>query len=281
MIKIIVDSTCDIPTSLQNKYQIQMIPLRITVEGKTYEDKKEINTEVIYNHIKANHTISTSLPSYENIYSIFKENAENGQPFIFLSFSSKLSGTYQFATEILNDVQGKFPDVDMAVVDTLGGALGIGLIAMHLARYASDSTHTFKDCLEKATNLISRINHFFLVGNLSQLAKGGRITLLKAIGGNMLNIKPILNIEAGEIKLLQQVHGTKRALKRLAEFVDKNIGNRNQLVGINYSNDIALADKLEEVLQKNYGIDHIVKMNIGSVLSSHIGLEAVGVFFFS
>lgn len=280
MIQLIVDSTCDIPAEIMEKYEIKMIPLQVTVDGKNYLDKVNIDTKTVYGHIKAGDTILTALPTYESIEETFMECIRKKQPFLFLTFSAKMSGTFQFAKGIMNELQERFPEVEMAVIDSKGGALGSGLVAIQLAKYIGEG-HSFEKCNEKAGTLISKVEHLFMLNDLSQLAKGGRISNLKAYAGNLLKIKPILDVQDGEIFLIEQVRGTKKALRELAAKVDKLLGDKEQVIGINYSDNQALAEQLVDILKTTYGLQNFIYQNIGSVLSTHIGIDAVGVFFFT
>lgn len=279
MIHLIVDSTCDIPKEFQEKHHIKMIPLQVTIDGKNYLDKVNIETREIYQEIRKGAEIQTALPSYESIAKVYDECIRDHDAFIFLTFSGKMSGTYQFAKDILQSYQDKYPKNEMIVIDSESGALATGLIVMKLAEYI-DQGSSFTEVVKKARYLISKVQHLFMLDDLSQLAKGGRISNWKARGGNLLKIKPILDVENGEICLIKQVRGTKRALKELGEYVHEHIGDPNQLIGINYADDRTLADEIVEIL-KGYGYQHFLYQEIGSVLSTHIGLEAVGVFFFT
>lgn len=280
MIQIIVDSTCDIPEDLQKKYGIKMIPLQVVIDDKTYLDKVDIETEKVYQYIKSGVDTSTSLPSFESLFSVFKECLEAKQPFVFLSFSSKMSGTYQFAKVVIDELKEVYPEAEMAVVDSRSGALGIGLIAIRLAVYAQEG-HSFSECLDQAEYLIGKIEHLFMLDDLTQLAKGGRISNLKALGGNLLKVKPILDVQNGTICLIKQIRGTQKALNELASLVKERIGSPDQWIGINYADNRNLAEQMAEILEREYGFRKFIFQSIGSVLSTHIGVNAVGVFFFS
>lgn len=279
MIKVIIDSTCDLSQEYIEKYDIKMIPLTITIDGIEYKDKVDIDHTYVQEKIDANADIKTSLPYSQDIYDMFREYASIGQDFIFISFSSDMSGTYNHARNILQDVQEEYPDVKMGIVDSRAGALATGLIAINTAKMAQKE-ESFEEVLEYSKYLTQHIKLYFMVNDLSQLAKGGRISKAAAAIGNTLNIRPILQVSDGEIKLLTQIRGTKKALKKLVKLVMDNIGDPKQLLAVNYSRNIDLADTVIEEFTTNQGIEQTICEPIGSVLTTHIGNDAVGVYFF-
>ncbi len=277
--KLIVDSTCDLPKEWIEKFQIGIIPLQVTIDGKNYLDKVNIQTKQVYEAIRAGKKCLTALPRVEDLYQQFTDCAKKEQDFMFLSFSSKMSGTYQLAANMIQELKEEFPSINMVAVDSKAGALGTGLIALKIAE-KNQAGFSFEELVSYAKDRIQHIQHIFMLNNLDQLAAGGRISKLGAMAGNTLKIRPILHVVDGEIKLLSQVRGNKKAWNKLIESVDQKIGPIDQTIGIAYADDQNLADIVSKLLQEKIGAANFIFENIGSVLSTHIGLESVGIFFF-
>lgn len=281
MTKIIVDSTTDLPEDIIKTYNIDILPLRVLIEGKEYLDKVTISVEEVYEDMKKGIYPKTSLPNPKNMYEIFKEYAAKGIDFIYYSFSSKLSGTYQAAYMIIEELKEQFPNVKMAILDTKAGSIASGLIALQGAKMAKMG-RKFEDIIEASKENIKNIEHVFTLNDLSWLLKGGRIKKSSAIIGNILNINPILDVQDGEIKVIKKIRGRKKALDTLVDIVCQRIKDfPKQVVGIAHADDLNIALKLKDMLIEKLGHNNIFIEKIGSVLGAHLGIGGVGVFFFN
>src|SRR5690554_4385325 len=118
MIKIIIDSTTDLPTDLLKKYNLTQIPLQVLVDGQSYRDKVEITEEDFYEKLIGGSKVSTSLPLYEDYFNAFELYAKENIPFIYLTITSGLSGTYNQGRLVLKDVQEKYPNSKMTIIDS-------------------------------------------------------------------------------------------------------------------------------------------------------------------
>ena len=130
-----------------------------------------------------------------------------------------------------------------------------------------------------ATN---RIEHIFTISNLEWLSKGGRIP--KPVGkmGDILSIKPLLDVQDGKMGVMQMVRGRKKALRRLIQTVSERIGDfTNQYIGIAHAYDLDTAQEVEQMIKNAYPESRTFIQPIGSVLGVHLGIGGVGVFFFN
>jgi DegV family protein with EDD domain len=281
MTKIIVDSTTDLPKDIIKDYEMDVLPLRVFIEDREYLDKADISIEEVYDAMRKGIYPKTSLPTPNSIYEMFMKYASKGVNFIYYCFSSKLSGTYQAAHIIIEDLKKEFPNVKMAILDTKAGSIASGLIALQGAKMARLGTK-FEDIIEASMENIKSIEHIFTLNDLRWLLKGGRIKRSSAVIGSALNIKPILDVQDGEIKVIKKIRGRKNALKALVEMVYERIKNfPNQVIGIAHADDLDVALRLKNMLAEKIGHNNIFIERIGSVLGAHLGIGGVGVFFFN
>lgn len=281
MVKIIVDSTCDLPEEVIHRYSLKILPLRVYLKDKEFLDKITIKVEEVYNAMKNGIFPKTSQPSPIYIHELFKNYASKGYDFIYLSFSSKLSGTYQTAYMIVEDLKKKYPNVNMKVIDSKAGSAATGLIAMQAAKLAEADVN-FNTIVNVVKELSQHIEHIFTISNLHWLIKGGRISKSSAMIGDLLKIKPILQVFEGAMNVTNKVRGRKKALKTITNIVEEKIKKfPNQIIGISHADDIEMATKLKEMMEARLGEKQVIISKIGSVLGSHLGLGGVGVFFFN
>ncbi len=276
--RFVIDSTCDIDQVYIDKLDIKVIPLQVIIEGKSYRDKKEITVEEVYSYIQNGTKLQTSLPLISDFLSVFEPLAEAGEPFIYLAFSKELSGTFNAGHLVLSELKEKYPQMKYAQIDSKSGALGYGVVALEMIM-ETERNSDFDHIVKYTTDLTNKIEHVFMVNNLDQLSKGGRISQIKAIIGGLLSIRPILRLVDGKIHAYKSAIGTKRAFKELVNHVEKTLTNKDSLIGINYSNSENLANQIE-IMLRHVGYTNFIREQIGSVFASHIGLDAVGLYYF-
>ncbi|VEU83253.1 DegV family protein [Acholeplasma hippikon] len=278
MIKFIIDSTIDLSDDLLKTYDVDMISLQVLIDGKNYRDRKEIKIEDLYQAIKENKKVQTSLPIMMDMYETFEKYAKENTDFIFYTFSSRLSGTYNAGRQVIEDLKGQYPNVNMIAIDSKnGGTPGLIMALDILEKIKSGAS--FNEVVDYANMLTTKMENLFLVNDLTQLKRGGRISTLKSLVGNLLNIKPILILDDGAITQYKSSIGQKRALNDMIEFVVKNIPNKNALIGINYSANEELLHKVEGMLIEK-GFNNFIKSRIASTMTAHIGLDAISLSFY-
>ncbi|NLX62956.1 MAG: DegV family protein [Tissierellia bacterium] len=282
MMKIIIDSTTDLPKELIEKYDIDVLPLRVLINDKEYTDKETITVDEVYDAMKRGICPKTSLPNPKRTYELFKEYASKGIDFIFYSFSSKLSSTFQNAFLIIEELKEEFPKVKMVALDTRAGSIGAGLIALQGAKLA-EKGFSFENILRISKDCIKHIEHVFTIDDLNWLLKGGRIKKSSALIGNALNIKPILDVKDGEMRVIKKIRGRKKALQTIVNILEERIKNfPNQIIGIAHADDFQTVLELKDMIVKKLGHNkNIIIEKIGSVLGSHLGIGGVGIFFFN
>ncbi|WP_338031221.1 DegV family protein [Clostridium paridis] len=282
MVKFIVDSTCDLPEDLIIKSNISLIPLKVLIDDKDYLDKKTINVDEVYSAMRRGILPKTSQPNPKDMYDIFEECCNKGEDFIFLSFSSALSGTYRLAKTIVLELKERYPKINMEVIDSKSGSTATGLIILEAIKFTQESGHSFYEIVGKIRNLVTHIEHVFTIADLNWLIKGGRIGKTQGVIGNILDIKPILDVSNGEMEIIQKVRGKKKALHRMVDILEERAGNyKEQIIGVSHADDIETAEELVNMIKIKLGYKQFIINKIGSVLGSHLGIGGVGIFFFN
>lgn len=278
MIKIIVDSTCDLSEAFIEKYQIDIVPLQVIINDNNYKDKFELDINQLYEHIRQKDDIKTSLPSYDDIFPIFEKYAKANQPFIFFSFSKALSGTFNFANLLIKDLKDTY-NTQMRVVDFKNGGLASAVMMEEIVAFM-ETNDNIDDIVNFSENLVNRMHHAVMLEDLSQLRKGGRISAVKSIISSALSIKHILELVDGHIVSYKNAIGSKRALNDLMHYVTSKAPDKETKIGVLYSANEDLLNQMLTRLDK-HGYKNFVVGRIASVMTAHIGLDAVSVCFLS
>jgi DegV family protein with EDD domain len=278
MIKLLVDSMCDLPMEYINHPDMDMVSLNVIIEDKAYRDKREIDLETMNSFMEKGIVPTTSQVNPGDFIEYFERYAKNNIDCIYLAFSSKLSGSYETARLVLKDVKESYPEFKCEVIDSFQSGGGVGLIAVELLKLI-EKEEDLNYIVEAAKKIIPHTHFYFSIEDLNWLYMGGRVSRGTAIVGSFLKIHPIVSVESGELKIIGKARGHKKAHRLILEKVSENIkGYLEQNVGIAYTGSIKAVQEYEEALRL-IGVDNIEPVPIGCVLAAHLGLQGTGIYF--
>ncbi len=271
---IIVDSTADLLPEIQTR--VQVVPLTVHFGDREYIDGVTITHREFYEKLVASDTLpSTSQASpaaFEEVFAALK-----GREAVVLTLSGKFSGTYQSAMIAAAD------HGNVHVVDTASAAIGAGILTERALELADQGLPAGKiaEILEREKQDIRIVA---MVDTLEYLKRGGRISKAVAFAGGLLNIKPVLSVEDGQIKMLGKARGSKQGNNLLVQQIQKAGGvdfSRPVLLGYSGLSDALLQKYIEDskFLWEN-GTENLRYTMIGSVVGTHTGPGAVAVAFF-
>ncbi len=280
MIKIIVDSASDVEQDEADELGISLIPMKVRFGDEEYSDGINLTHKKFFEKLIE----SAELPqtSQINEYSWgekFKELTADGSEVIAITISSKLSGTYSSAVKAAKKFGGK-----IYVVDSMEACIGERILlqyAIRLVKEGRSATEIFKELNEKK----SKIQLLAVLDTLKYLRKGGRISSVAAIAGEMLSIKPVVSVVKGEVKLVGKAIGSKKSNNLLNQLVDR-------CGGINFDMPYVLGysglsdDYLQKYLKDSERLwkgkaEFIPFYMIGSTIGTHVGPNAIAVAFFA
>lgn len=273
---IVTDSCSDLPDEVLNRYGIVVAPLTANFEDASYRDGVDIKPAQFYEMLAKSKTIpTTGMVTPDYFSELFDKLIKQYDTIIGLFFSSKLSGTYNSAAV----ARDRFPEEDITVVDTKGATLGEGLIVIKAARMVEQGASK-EEILKEVNRMISTMRYALVFNSLDYLHKGGRLSSSQRMIGNLLNVKPILGIEDGELKIMERARGKKKAFQWIINYIKSfNVDLENKTIGINHTNSPEDADELEEIIRNNFRVGEIIRSQAGAVIGTHAGPEAVGIYF--
>ncbi|MCR6107115.1 DegV family protein [Salipaludibacillus agaradhaerens] len=276
-VKIVTDSTADIPYDLQRELDISVVPLKVHFgEDETYEDGVDLTADEFYKKLASTPIIpTTSQPTpyqFETEYKRLYE--EEKSDIISIHLSSKLSGTFQSAY-IASQTLGE--DIPVSVIDSKRASYAIGVIVVEVAALAKRGASK-EECLARLDDLLKDTSVFFMVDTLEYLEKNGRIGKASAILGSLLKIKPILSLnEAGEVYPFEKVRGYKKAVNKIIQEFEERYGSSDIHVGISHAQAEEAANSLMSDLRNHFSIKKQVITNIGPVIGTHVGPGTISV----
>ncbi|MBE7124003.1 DegV family protein [Bacillus cereus] len=279
-VKIITDSAADLPVELLQAYDIDLIPLRVYDEAETeYLDGVTLKSVTLLQKMREGAVYKTSLPSLETFQEKFVSYAKEGNPCIYLAFSSELSGTYQSSVLIKKEVKETYTDLDLEIIDTKCASLGQGIVVLEAAKMAKEGASK-EEILNRVAFLMEHMEHIFTVADLQYLVRGGRLSKVAGFIGGLLNIKPILNVDEGKLVPLEKVRGKKKVLSRIVDIMEERGKDlKGQTIGMTHGDDLETAEALKVLITERFGCEVFIVNTIGAAIGAHTGPGALTLFF--
>lgn len=270
-IAIVTDSTSDLTRETQERYGITVVPLNVHFGQQSFKDQVDLTTDEFMTRLATATTLpTTSQPSVGVFESTFRSLAEDHDEIVCVLISSRLSGTVQSATLAAEAVAGL---IHVEVVDSQNCSYGLGFQAIHAVELAQ----TAHSAAEIAAQLVSEINAYhlvFFVETLDHLRRGGRIGKAAQLLGTLLQLKPLLRIDGGQVVPFERTRTRSRAMAALVSFA-KDISNIDR-VAVIYNTTPDDARWLSGQISPLVGDREIPIVQFGPVIATHIGPGVVG-----
>ncbi|HPJ03042.1 MAG TPA: DegV family protein [Candidatus Limiplasma sp.] len=279
MIRLIADSTCDIPKELLERFSIAVLRLSVILDGKPYLDGVDIQLEDVYEALRAGKTPKTSQIQWDDAKTLFSSVAQAGDDFIYLAFPAAMSGTYNIANRVRDSLREQYPTRRMEIIDSKGGSMGTGLIAIQLGLMLENGA-SFDELMSQAMWMTEHMKYAFTINDLKCAVRGGRVLVRAASSiGDILSIKPLMDVKSGILHIVKFVRGSQRSLEAVADFIVSYAREfQGQLIGITHADDPDRAGSMKALIKKHLPECTVLCEQIGSVLGSHLGIGGVGVF---
>ena len=278
--KMIVDSGSDLTLEQIKEHDFYFLPYGIVIDDESKVDQYEISNDEVLAAIKENKHPKTNQATMEQMTKVFTEVAEKKEKAIYLAFSSALSGTYQTACLVKQQIKDEYPDLDLTIYDTLSASMGLGKMILDVQDKINHD-YSFEEIDEYIKNKLEKIRHLFTVKDLKYLASGGRLSKGQAFLGTLLNIKPLLHVEEGKLVPIEKYRGSKKLWHAIIEKMkNENSDYSDQTIYITHSDDLEEAEKIKELMVESLKPKDVNISDIGPVISSHTGSGTVAIFYY-
>lgn len=280
--KIITESSCDLSRERLTALDVLVVPIPFTISGQPFRhfpDEREISSGDFYRKLASRAEIRTSAPSPGEFIQIAEKALREGQDLLYLGISSALSATFQAGVLAMRELQGKYPERDIRWVDTMSGAMGEALL-VEMAANARKQGMGMQETIRLVEENRGKTAHIFTLDQLDYLRRSGRLPAFQAVLGSILDIKPILKLNAqGAFVLACKVRSYQKALARLYETViNKAVNLRQQIVYISHADVAQTAAQLADKI-RSAGAKEVVVTLLGPAIAGHFGIGGIGVSF--
>lgn len=273
-IKIITDSTLDLPAELIREKDIEVLPLLINFGEESYLDGIEITTKEMIDKIDATGVLPTTAQVTPNRFEeSFKKYLDEGFKIVALTLSSDMSGTYQSAC-IAKDM---LESDDIIVIDSRNVTSGLGLLVLKACELR-DKGLGIKEIEEGIIKAIPKVKCSLNFESLENLVRGGRLSKTAGTIGSVLGLRLILEIKDGKMSVKDKVRGSKKALKKLvSDFESADVDFDSPIVLLELLNEDVYQGLKIYFQEKNI---NYIDAKVGCTVGIHSGIKPCGIFFF-
>jgi len=273
MIKIVTDSTADIPKELLDRYDIRLVPINIQFGTETYQEGIDIDRPTFFRKLDEVEMIpASSQPSPGQFVEAYRPLVDDGHSIISIHVTSKHSGTYQSALL----AKSMLPEADVEVFDSLSISIGTGYQALAAARAAEDGK-SMGEIIRILEGIRSRMYLYLTPATLKYLQKSGRVGKLAGALASLLNVKPVIKVEDGVLEAFQNVRTRSKAIDRMVELTAEAVGTTEPVkIGIPHAEVPAEAEKLRERIERTFNCDEIHVVDLACSLTVHGGPGIIG-----
>ncbi|WP_105130031.1 DegV family protein [Streptococcus suis] len=274
---IVTDSTSDLPISWVQENDVTVLGLTINLDGVIYETVGEnrFTSADLLEKMASGSQPTTSQVNVGQFEEVFEAAAKEGQEVLYLAFSAALSGTYQSAVIAREMVMDQYPDAVITIVDTKAATIGEGYLVMKAAqaRAAGKSLAETKALIE---DLVPRLRTYLLVDDLNHLVRGGRLSKSAALIGGLVNIKPLLALNAeGKLEAIAKIRGRKKGIKEMLNLTLDNLDHSTVMVA--YTGDLEAAKAIKATLLEDSRVSDVLLTELGPIIATHTGTGVLAI----
>ena len=272
MIKIVTDSTADVPQDLMQRYDIRTVPINIQFGQETYQEGIDLDRPTFFEKLEA--CIPTSSqPSPGQFVQVFEPLLGQGHSVLAIVITSKHSGTYQSA-ELAKSL---LPKADIAVFDSLSITMGTGYQVLAAAR-AAEEGKSMAEILRILEKIRSGMYIYFTPATLKYLQRSGRVGKLSGALASLLHVKPIIKVEDGTLEAFEKIRSRTKALDRVVELTERAVGTTDPVkLAVIHAKADDEAEALRARLQQRFNCEEMHVVDLACSLTVHGGPGIIGI----
>lgn len=272
-IKIITDSTSYLAREYAAEKDITVVPLKYIFGDESYVEGFKGEFDEFYNKLETSKLFpTTSQPSAGEFFNAYEEAFKNYDEIIVILLSSKISGTYSSAVTAKSMLEGK----KISIIDSETSVSNLKTLVEDAYNMAQEGFSS-EEIVEHIEDKKNRMRVFLTTGTLEYLARGGRLSNVQSTLGNLLSIKPILELKNGEIGLIEKVRGSNKVLSNLLSRIPDDV----KQINICQISNLELATSVYNTLKEKYPNAKIEIDDIGPVIGAHLGPKTLGLLFYN
>ncbi|MEF3244500.1 MAG: DegV family protein [Caldisericaceae bacterium] len=277
-VKIVTDSTCYMPKSYIDQYDITVVPLYVRFGDEAFKEGIDMTHDEFYKKVKTSQVLpETTQPSAEDFESVYRKLLEEGNEIISIHISAGLSGTLNSA----NAAKESIGSEKIHIFDSKFTSMGLGYQIIEIAKMLYEEHLPLESVLNTIPTLYKHMNIYFLVKDLFWLARLGRIGKAKALLGTVVKIKPILFFDEGVVNVLEQPRTLEKGKIRMVELLKEKVEKFGlKYITVAYGNNLEEAEVYRDFVEKEIG-SSVSLTQLGPVIGTHTGPDVLSIHFYT
>jgi DegV family protein with EDD domain len=274
MLKIVSDSSMDMPAGWEKKYEINILPINIQFGTQTFRQGIDLSTEKFYQMVKEYKVIPhTSLPSPSQIAEFYKSIARKGEAILSLHVASKMSGTFNAVQLAAEELAGEF---EIYPFDSGNGSAGLAFMCRE-ARVLSRKGGTIQTIINRLEEIREQITIVFAIDSLEFARMNGRISALQERIISILQIKPIIVLKDGLLEIAERVRTRKKSMERIVDLARKRVGEQKVNIAVVHAQDFETARILFDKAKEKFNVKDIIMTDLSISVAANLGPGTVGI----
>lgn len=281
--RIVTDSASNLSEEMIDEFGLEILPMTFMVDGverRSYLKGEKTDLKQFYTMMREGKVITTSLPNLQETEATMRAILDAGEDILYLGFSSALSSAFGSIELLMQRLAGEYPERKLRAVETFAASGGQGMLVYLACKKAAEGA-SLDETGDFAVETRDHLCHWFTVDDLMFLFRGGRVSRTSAWAGTMLNIKPVLHVDAeGALIPMEKVRGRKKSIKALVDHMEKTaIDPASQTVFITHGDCIEDVEVLKCEISERMGVTDFVVNYIDPVVGAHSGPGTLALFF--
>ena len=278
---ILTDSSCDFTPALAEETGVKILSLSFLLDGKSYKNDvhgSDIPFDIFYSQLRDKKEVKTSAVNQEAFRVFMQTELDAGKDLLYIGFSSGLSSTYNAGAVVARQLAEENPERKVYAVDSLCASLGQGLLVYLAAKKKAEGAD-IDEVRDYCENIKLNVCHQFTVDDLMFLKRGGRVSVVTAVAGTMLAIKPVLHVDnEGHLINIAKARGRRASIHALFDKMKATYTGEVKHVFISHGDCLEDAEYLASLIREEFGIDSVIGY-VGPVIGAHSGPGTLALFY--
>jgi DegV family protein with EDD domain len=278
MLKIVMDSAGDIPQEWRSEYEIEVIPINIQFENKTYQQGIDLSNDDFYHLADSSGVIpKTSQPTPQQFVDFYNRIAEASDTVLSLHVTSKLSGTFNSAVLAARQLKNK---LNIIPYDSGSGSAAVGFMCKEI-RQLDRAGATLQAILARLDVIRQNVNVVLTLDTLEYARRSGRVKALQAALAALVNIKPVIILKDGALDMREKVRTRQRAINRVLEIIQQRVGDRLVNIAVVHSQSLEAAKELMKKVNETFHVNEAILSDLSIGVAANLGPGTIGIIAYA
>lgn len=278
MLKIVMDSACEIPQEWQTEFDVAVIPINIQFGNKTYKQGIDLSNDDFYRLADSTGVIpKTSQPSPQQFVEFYKRIAQVGDTILSLHVTSKLSGTFNSAILAAQELRNKF---NVIPYDSGAGSAAVGFMCKE-ARQLERAGATIQGIMTRLDVIRQNVNIVLTLDSLEYAKRSGRVKALPAALAALINIKPIIILKDGILDMKEKVRTRQRAINRVLEIIQQRVDDQLVNVAVVHAQSLDAAKQLMQKVNETLHVNEAIISDLSIGVAANLGPGTIGIIAYT